>query len=264
MEHKINGCLPSPSDLRDFRVSSSVTNVELPSEFRLENYDIKDQGNVNSCVAHALSSMLEKSGWKFSTGWIYGYRPDGYYQGEGMYPREALNTLLKKGAVKKDDFDYNIEMIKAKDLVDKNIDKLEVLANDYHITSYARLFNEKEIKSWMFVHNIAVPIAVETEDLKVDKDNIIKIPSEYPNAGHALLIVGWNELGFIIQNSWGKNWGDNGYAILPYEYRIREAWGVTTTERHSEESVTTPCMNFARTIIQKIIIFFRKTFERKE
>ena len=206
MERKLDGCLPSPIDLRDFRVSNSVTRVELPTEFRLEEYSIKDQGIVNSCVAHALSSMLERTEFKFSTGWIYGYRPAGYYQGEGMYPREALNTLLKKGAVKKEDFDYNIEMIDAKKLVDNNLDRLEALASDYKITSYARLYTEKEIKSWMFVHNIAIPIAIATEDLVLDENNIIQIPSSYPYSGHAILIVGWNETGFIIQNSWGKNW----------------------------------------------------------
>lgn len=256
MKHKINGSLPSPMDLRDFRVSSSVTNIELPKEFRLEDYDIKDQGMVNSCVAHSLTSMLEKSGWKFSTGWIYGYRPEGYYQGEGMYPREALNTLLKKGAVKKDDFDYNIEMNNAKILVDKNIDKLEALADDYRITSYARLYTEKEIKSWLFVHKIGVPIAIATGDINLDKNNIIQIPAVYPNAGHAMLIVGWNDSGFIVQNSWGKNWGDNGYAILPYEYEIREAWGVTTTEKYAEESVKKPNFNFIRCLIQYIIKLF--------
>ena len=264
MEHKINGSLPSPIDLRDFRVSNSVTKIEIPEFFRLPNYNIKDQGVVNSCVAHTLSSMLERSGYKFSTGWIYGYRPEGYYQGEGMYPREALNTILKKGAVKKEDFDYNIEMQSAKELVDKNIDKLEALANDYRITSYARLYNEKEIKSWMYTHKIGIPIAIATEDLVLDKNNIIQLPNEYPNSGHAMLIVGWNEQGYIVQNSWSKNWGDNGFAILPYEYEIREAWGVTTTQYHSIESVHKPYMNLARIIIQKIIILFRNILDRKE
>lgn len=35
--------------------------------------------------------------------------------------------------------------------------------------------------------------------------------------GHAIAIVGWNEEGFIIRNSWGTSWGDGGYTILPYE-----------------------------------------------
>ena len=76
------GSLSSPIDLRDFKVSSSALKIELPSSFSLNNTTIKDQGYVNSCVAHTLSSLLEnKYNENYSTGWIYGYRPEGYYQG---------------------------------------------------------------------------------------------------------------------------------------------------------------------------------------
>ena len=37
------------------------------------------------------------------------------------------------------------------------------------------------------------------------------------DSGHAIAIVGYTKDGFIIQNSWGKKWGHNGFAILPYE-----------------------------------------------
>jgi len=35
--------------------------------------------------------------------------------------------------------------------------------------------------------------------------------------GHAFVIVGYNEKGFWIQNSWGTSWGDNGLALWTYE-----------------------------------------------
>lgn len=34
---------------------------------------------------------------------------------------------------------------------------------------------------------------------------------------HAIAIVGYTRQGFIIQNSWGDNWGRGGFALLPYE-----------------------------------------------
>jgi hypothetical protein len=36
-------------------------------------------------------------------------------------------------------------------------------------------------------------------------------------SGHAVAICGYNENGFIIQNSWGPSWGRGGFALLPYE-----------------------------------------------
>lgn len=38
------------------------------------------------------------------------------------------------------------------------------------------------------------------------------------NGGHAVTIVGYNDEGFIIKNSWGRSWGDHGYAVISYDY----------------------------------------------
>ncbi len=37
------------------------------------------------------------------------------------------------------------------------------------------------------------------------------------DGGHAIAVVGYTHEGFIIQNSWGANWGLRGFALLPYE-----------------------------------------------
>ena len=36
--------------------------------------------------------------------------------------------------------------------------------------------------------------------------------------GHAVLIVGWDDAEecFIVKNSWGENWGENGYFRIAY------------------------------------------------
>ena len=35
--------------------------------------------------------------------------------------------------------------------------------------------------------------------------------------GHAFALVGYNEHGFVVQNSWGTDWGASGFAVLSYE-----------------------------------------------
>jgi hypothetical protein len=36
------------------------------------------------------------------------------------------------------------------------------------------------------------------------------------SGGHAFAIVGFNTRGFIVQNSWGRDWGQGGFAVLSY------------------------------------------------
>ncbi len=44
--------------------------------------------------------------------------------------------------------------------------------------------------------------------------------------GHAVAIVGYTEEGFIVQNSWGEEWGADGFALLPYEDYLLHATDV--------------------------------------
>ncbi len=48
--------------------------------------------------------------------------------------------------------------------------------------------------------------------------------------GHAFCIIGYNEQGFILQNSWGDAWGWNGFAVLQYTDWVAngsDAWVVS-------------------------------------
>lgn len=52
------------------------------------------------------------------------------------------------------------------------------------------------------------------------------IPSQKARAsdgGHAFIIVGYNREGFIVQNSWGEDWGSRGLAVLTYEDWLENA-----------------------------------------
>lgn len=76
-------------------------------------------------------------------------------------------------------------------------------------TDWIKLFNEQKI-DLIFKH----------PDLKID-------------GGHAVVIVGYGKDGFLIKNSWGADWGDNGYAWVSYDYHrlfARELLYVTDYE----------------------------------
>jgi hypothetical protein len=68
--------------------------------------------------------------------------------------------------------------------------------------------------------------------------------------GHAFALVGYNEVGFLVQNSWGPNWGRGGFATLPYEDWLEhayDAWvarpGVPQTPFYAGHTRTAPATN---------------------
>jgi len=64
---------------------------------------------------------------------------------------------------------------------------------------------------------------------KATKSNELAViqPSDKIQGGHAFAIVGYNNTGFIVQNSWGLNWGSQGFAVWLYEdwlEHINDGW----------------------------------------
>lgn len=43
------------------------------------------------------------------------------------------------------------------------------------------------------------------------------VPSSNYEGGHAFALVGYNDNGFLVQNSWGERWGSDGFALWRYE-----------------------------------------------
>ena len=61
------------------------------------------------------------------------------------------------------------------------------------------------------------------------KTGRIPYPPKTKEGGHAFAIVGYDEDGFLVQNSWGKSWGRNGIALWTYEDwsdNVSDAWVV--------------------------------------
>ena len=130
------GAIESPTDLRDYDYSmlnNIEEEVEIPENFKLD-YDIpiQKQGQVGSCVAHALMEMKSYiDNDMYSIGFIYGNRNDTDHQGSGLVPREALKCIVKNGDCLKNSFDYNIEYPAIKNkMIEVGIDKLLIEASE--------------------------------------------------------------------------------------------------------------------------------------
>ena len=190
---------------------------------------IKNQLTKSTCVAHALASAIEimqhydtGSREEISTSWFYGYREQDDYQDEGMYISEALETARKIGGVPKILMPDNLGYNESRTIISGMTDKCLETAQDYRIKNYALLKSKYEIISAIYENKSPVIIGMETYQSFIDTDRtgIVPEPSvrETNYGGHAVLCVGWTTINediyLVIKNSWGTEWGDNGYAYL--------------------------------------------------
>ena len=65
----------------------------------------------------------------------------------------------------------------------------------------------------------------KTAPAKKHEDLPVIPPPKKPKelGGHSFAIVGYNERGFVVQNSWGAGWGAAGFGILPYDDWVEHA-----------------------------------------
>jgi len=228
------GFIKSKTDLRDYCIPKTINNDNFPLEFTiLKDFPIvKNQENICSCTAHVISSigeMYDRNNTVFSTGAIYGNRRYTDYIGPGLDIRGALKAVQKDGFVKNDDYNYNEEVpeaIKRFEFTDLNFsDKASY---------YYQLWNNKEIKQAL-MNGWAVIGAINWYDAyEILENDTIKFSGKFAGA-HAILILGWDKDGWLIQNSWGKYFGNNGRCILPFETEFLETWTISEYEDIDED-----------------------------
>jgi len=232
---KYYGARPSKKDKRDFRIAGAGVQGGFPNEFSLPVPPIKDQGSVSSCVAHSVSYLSESilnpkhKTDRFAVGFVYGYRPSGYYKGEGMYPREAMKTIQQVGNVLHIDFPYNEEVPAITEKVFQEIDGLKRKAFNHRSVKYFQLKSNDEIKSCIMKYGpVSIMYPVHEEFMapvngKIDVKGLRRFQGY-----HQVSLYGWTGNYWQMVNSWGGNWCSNGTALISMSYPWTEAWGFST------------------------------------
>ena len=267
-----NGVVESSYDARDYKIKADS---EFPEEFELPyKVSVKNQGSKPTCVAHALSSLVEYHNLietgkyrKFSTEFIYGTRDIGYYIGDGMVIRDALKTIQKYGDCYYADCPGNHDTANAMKNINEKVEEYRDLAYPHRIGSYYRVKTPEEIKTALMNHGPVV-ISMTCKDNAYIADDIYCYPQDAENSGrNCVLVVGWNENGWIIQNSWGALYAGDGYFTLPFDFKINEAWGTTDQKDDCsllKRKTRNKFMNKVYEIINRIVNWFYNRKKQKE
>lgn len=208
---------PESLKLYDAEVILGAASGTYPEEFQLERYaTVLNQLNTSGCFAHVLATIAEYYWHKrFSPGWVYGEFRLPTQKNQGMYASSGLDAFKSIGQVPLSEFPYMMEMRDIRELTQK-YPELKNIAEKCCITGYAKLGGGKDKR-----------------DLAI-KDFLLRYP--YPLVGtsrdyfyepHAIAIDGWNDRAdcYKFQNSWGEEWGDNGYGEIPKD-ELSEVYAV--------------------------------------
>ena len=226
------GWIPDRPDHRDFLYSAIAPRIKLPSkiDLRTQCSPIENQGHLGSCTANALAGhvqFLEKiSGQAYKDlSRLFIYYNERALEGtigfdSGAMIRDGIKVLAKYGVCPESTWPYDITKFTNKPTAACYKQGLK-----YRIKSYHSLQTLDELLNCLaegFPFVFGFTVYESFESIKVAQTGIAPMPkkSEKTLGGHAVMAVGYDQKikRFIVRNSWGTEWGQQGYFTLPYAY----------------------------------------------
>ena len=218
---KYSGDYVPPVKLKPVKkINTSTTPKSLPSSFswQSECTPIKNQGYCGSCWAFAGCGTFEASIniWDhvvkdLSEQWLINCATDMYGCAGGYCPHGYWST---PGAVYESDVPY----------VSHNDTCMPPYPYHETIMSYGFPFSEAEIKQAIYDYGpVWSRIFASTANFMNYTGGIVTT-HEGNGTDHAIVLVGWKDTllnngytGYwILRNSWGTGWGENGYMRIAY------------------------------------------------
>lgn len=240
---------PDAMDSRDRPYRPPVGRAPVPSFFPVQGIPIKHQGQTNACTGFGLSVVVEhllRSAGRepepaispfmlYSMARRYDEFP-GSIEDEGSSLRGALKGWFKHGACHAKLF-AGLDMPTASTSFEDDwwFDAVKRPLGAYYridarnLTDMHIALNEVGVLYGSASCHTGWDEGIDVPTLKRRPTSFKGIweipiqPGSAAHAGHAFAIVGYNERGFLIQNSWGVEWGSYGYALLTYDDWLRNA-----------------------------------------
>jgi C1A family cysteine protease len=212
---------------------------------------IEDQSSIGSCTAHAGVGMVEyyerkAFGRHIDASRLFLYKVTRnllrVLGDTGAYLRSTMGALRLFGVPPEEYWEYDITKFDEEPPV-----FCYAFASSYQAVKYVRL-DRSDIMKQALLQSIkdnlskGIPAmfgftVYESID-QASADGKIPFPcrTDRVTGGHAVMAVGYDDNlkirnntcreetkgAFIIRNSWGTSWGDQGHGYLPYEYVLQD------------------------------------------
>jgi C1A family cysteine protease len=252
---RILNCKPSPLRNEDWTFENAeeadmvTAAAAIPSskDLRAAWWKVGDQGSTGSCVGWATADSVLR--WHFVKAarittsqqlsprfiWMasketdqFINRPTTFIETEGTSLKAALDIARKYGAVR----DAALPFASGK-LYPGEAKTFYTLAAKLKVSAYFNLgTNLTNWRTWLATKGpILTRLNVDETWYNADTTagNLDAYLPDTAVGGHAVALVGYRPGRFIVRNSWGTGWGDNGFAYASLAYAqdaFTEAYGV--------------------------------------
>lgn len=210
---------------------SAPTTAGTPASFDWRNHngksyvtDVRDQGGCGSCVAFGTVASAES---RYMVEWgkpeadidyseahlFYCHaRAEGRRCNNGWWPSKALDAFRDKGVVDEECYPYTAGDQDCSNLCSNWESRLT------KIRGWKRISSISEIKDWIATRGPLVACYTVYGDFYSYTGGIYRHVQGNARGGHCVSCVGYNDAQgyWICKNSWGSNWGENGYFRIAY------------------------------------------------
>ena len=235
-------------DKRYKQIDKKIKKTRMPRQgllpTRMDNREfcspVADQGKLGACTAFAVGKgfrefQVNKLGERkapLSAMFLY-YESRARWgtvmSDSGSTISDSMAVLGQKGIAPEQSWPYDV----LKFTVEPTKDAYEA-AKEYRFAETIRLTSLEDVKVALSKGE-AVPFAFDVmESFRVGSDGMMPIPKrgEKKRGGHAVMAVGYDNQKQLVtvRNSWGADWGDQGYFYMPYEVFESNARDIWTTD----------------------------------
>lgn len=189
-----------------------------------------NQGQLGSCTGNALAFLCEFDWMKqqkaapFVPSRLFIYYCERLLEGTvhsdaGAFLRDGIKSLHIWGFPPESAWPYNIAAFAQAPSA-----HAYALAWKEKVQDYGSVAQDMNMMKTVLASGYPIVIGFTVYESFVSQEvaqtGMVPMPGPNENVvgGHAVGIVGYNSDGWIVRNSWGADWGQQGYFIMPYEY----------------------------------------------